>query len=399
MNVAVPALETIQEALRDQGLDAWLLYDFRGSNPLFARILGAGVSGRLTTRRRFLMIPVLGDPVLLVHSIEAGSHAWPWSLRSYTGHASLLTELHMLTHPARRVAVEYSPGCAIPYASYVDGGTLDVLRALGLELVSSENVVQMALARWDEAALSSHQEAARLVDDVLRHAFAYVQSSVRDGREPTEYEIQQRIRADFDQHGLVTAHDPDIAVNAHSGNPHYSPDADTSSPMCAGDWLLIDLWARLDRPGSVYADITWVACLADAPTAEQQHVFATVVAARDLGLRIMQDAAATHRVLSGWEVDRGVRDFLTGAGYGEYFTHRTGHSLSPEALHGDGVCLDDFETHDTRLLLPGVGVTIEPGIYQSHFGVRSEINVYMDTEGPRIFTPVQDHVVCLPVRA
>lgn len=396
MSGPLPRLAAIQEALRDQRVDAWMLYDFRGSNPIFRRILGPDVSGRgIVSRRRFLCIPAEGDPALLVHSIEAGSHRWPWALRSYTSHRALLDELGRLAGHARRVAVEYSPGCALPYASYVDGGTLDLLRSLGLELVSSENLVQVAVAQWDADALESHKAAARLVDETLQLAFRHVQRAIGEGREPTEHEVQQVIIEQFAERGLVADHPPDVAVNAHSGNPHYSPTADASSPIRRGDWLLIDLWARLDRPGSVYADVTWVAVVANAPREHHERVFGAVAGARDAAVEFIRWEMAAGRTVAGWEVDRVARAEIAGAGFGAAFTHRTGHNLSPEALHGDGVCLDDFETHDTRLLLPGVGVTVEPGIYLPDFGVRSEINVYVGSRGPEIYTPVQERIVCL----
>lgn len=396
MSGSLSRLGAIQEALRSQGVDAWLLYDFRGSNPIFLRILGSSISGRgIVSRRRFLCIPAHGEPSLLVHSIEAGSHTWPWSLRSYTAHDSLVAEIRRVVGRARRVAVEYSPGCALPYASYVDGGTLDLLRSLGFELVSSENLVQEVLARWDEHALESHKAAARLVDETLRYAFRYVREAVAQRRDPTEHEVQGIIVEQFAARDLVADHPPDVAVNAHSGNPHYSPAEGASSPIRHGDWLLIDLWARLDQPGSVYADVTWVAVLASSPREHHERVFGAVADARDAAVDFIRRETATGRAVAGWEVDRVARTEIADAGFGASFTHRTGHNLSPEALHGDGVCLDDFETHDTRLLLPGVGVTVEPGIYLPDFGVRSEINVYMGASGPEVYTPVQERIVCL----
>lgn len=395
MTSALPSLAVVQECLVQFGLDGWLLYDFRGSNPLFARLLGSDVSGRLVTRRRFLWIPRQGDPALLVHAIEAQSHRWPWSMSSYADRQSLVSKLAAIVAPARRVAVEYSPGCALPYASYVDGGTLDLLRSLGLELLSSENIAQVALARWDADALASHQEAARLLDRTLLDAFASISRSVRGGVAATEYDVQRFMLDRFRERGLVTDHPPDVAVNANSANPHYSPEPGRSPPIGEGDWLLIDLWARLDRPGSVYADTTWVAVLSAACSARQQEIFSIVRAARERGLDVLRQQSSSGRVLAGWEVDRAVRAVIVDAGYGDAFTHRTGHSLSPEALHGDGVCLDDYETHDTRLLITGVGVTIEPGIYLHDFGVRSEIDVYIGASGPEVYTGVQDAVVCL----
>ncbi len=395
MSDALESLETVREALRELRFDAWLLYDFRGSNPIFHSLIGNEVSRGITSRRRFLLVPLDGDPTLLVHSIEADSHDWPWRLRPYASHGHLVEELKNMLSACRRVATEYSPGCAIPYASYVDGGTLDLLRSFGLELGSSENLVQLALARWSADALDSHIRAAALVDESLRAAFVYVSRSVNNGETLTEYQVQQFIVDRFQERDLVTSHPPDVATNEHSGNPHYSPQRDVANNINAGDWLLIDLWARLDQPGSVYADSTWVGVLGSAATARQQTMFDIVVKARDLAIQHLRRHHASGRTAAGWEIDRGVRDFIASMGFADAFTHRTGHSLSSEALHGVGVCLDDFETHDTRLLLPGVGVTVEPGLYFADFGVRSEINVYMSERGPEIFTPIQTEIVRL----
>jgi Xaa-Pro aminopeptidase len=280
----------------------------------------------------------------------------------------------------------------------VDGGTLDVVRSLGAEVVSSADLLQLAIAQWDGGQVAQHDRAAQLVDAVKNDAFALVAKRLRTGQGIDEYEVSRFIEEQFAARGLATIYRPTVAVGPNSANPHYEPTAEKSLPIGREQWLLIDLWARLDEPGSPFADVTWVAWTGTSPVPERhQRVFEVVRHGRDLALDRLQLAAQEGRAPQGWEIDRAVRDYIAGEGYGEQFTHRTGHNLGPEEVHGSaGVCLDDFETHDTRAVLPGVAFSVEPGIYlPGDFGVRLELNAVMTATGPKVYTPVQTEVIRL----
>lgn len=381
--------------MQEHQLDAWLVYDFRNSNPVLWQVLGLQ---RPSTRRAFLFVPAQGPIRLLAHAIEQDTFAGAGvPLETYAGWQHLHAWLRQVLAGCRRVAMEYSPGGALPITSWVDGGTLDLVRGCGVEVVSSADLFQASLASWSPAALASHRDACAQVDQVKDAAFAQLAQCLRDGRPCSEYELQQAMLADFARRGLETDHGPIVAFNTHSGNPHYEPQAAGSSSLAPGDWVLLDLWARRPGPDSVYGDITWVACAAARPTAEQQHLFDTVKEARDLVVRHLQRAWAAGNPVQGWEADRVARDFLDRAGYGPQFLHRTGHSLGPgRPVHGLGANLDDLESHDTRLLLPRTGFSVEPGIYLPPFGVRLEINIYVDPEtGPQVTTPAQQEIICL----
>lgn len=388
-------LSAAQRFLRDQNLHAWLVCDFRNNNPVMWQLLGFQ---KPTTRRAFLLIPAEGPARLLAHVIEQGVFAGTGvALESYTGWQQLHAWLQAALSRCRRVALEYSPGGALPITSWVDGGTLDLVRSCGVEVVSSADLYQTALATWSPEALASHLDACRQVIKVRDAAFAHLTQCLEQGRSCTEYELQQFILADFTRRGLETDHGPIVAFNAHSGDPHYEPQDQGSPSIARGDWVLIDLWARHPGPQSVYGDITWVACATPHPTAEQQRIFDMVKEACDLVVAHLRDCWGRGKPVQGWEADRIARDFISKTGYGDRFLHRTGHSLGPgRAVHGLGANLDDLESHDTRQLLPGTGFSVEPGIYLPHFGVRLEINVYVDpAKGPQATTPSQEEIVRL----
>ncbi|HEX2033353.1 MAG TPA: M24 family metallopeptidase [Chloroflexota bacterium] len=410
--------DVVQRYLADQGWRGWLLMDFRGSNPLLWQVLGRGAEGGHLTRRTFLWIPTRGhtraadgagsagsadsageEVMVLVHAIEQTALVdRRWTVRTYHDRASLQQALTAFGLAGGTVAMEYSPLAELPYISRVDGGTLDLVRSLGARVVSSADLLQLAIARWDEPKVAQHDRAAQLVDQVKNEAFALVGERLRQGEAIDELAVGRFIDRRFAELGLATVYHPTVAAGPHSANPHYEPTPGSSRPIQRDEWLLIDLWARLDEPGSPFADVTWVAWTGPAPVpAPQRQVFEVVRGARDLALTRLKEAAAGGTTLQGWEVDRAVRDYIAGAGYGEYFTHRTGHNLGPEELHGSaGVCLDDFETHDTRRILPGVAFSVEPGIYlPDRFGVRLELNAVMTPEGPRVYTPVQREIISL----
>jgi Xaa-Pro aminopeptidase len=388
-------LSLAQTFLRDHRLDAWLVSDFRNSNPVLWQLLGFQ---KPTTRRAFLLVPAQDPARLLAHAIEQGVFENAGvALESYTDWQQLRAWLQQALSGCRRVAMEYSPGGALPITSWVDGGTLDLVRSCGVEVVSAADLYQAALATWSAAALSSHLDACQQVSEVKDAAFAHLGRCLEQGRPCAEYDLQQFVLAEFARRGLETDHGPIVAFDAHSGDPHYEPQAAGSSVLARGGWVLLDLWAKRPGPQSVYGDLTWVGCAAPRPTAEQQRLFDMVKGARDLVVAHLRGCWAQGKPVQGWEADRVARDSIAQAGYGAQFLHRTGHSLGPgRAVHGLGANLDDLESHDTRLLLPGTGFSVEPGIYLPHFGVRLEIDVYMDPEqGPQVTTPSQEEIIRL----
>jgi Xaa-Pro aminopeptidase len=375
----------VQTTLTSDRLDGWLLYDFHGSNPVAVKL--AELGGKHTTRRWYYFIPATGTPKKLVHAIEPFVlDALPGDKITYAGRRQLEQGVAELVRGAKTVAMEYSPECAIPYLSRVDAGTIDLIRRLGPRVVSSGDLVQRFEAAWDEAAIATHRAASERLYRIKDRTFEFVGARLA-AREPlTEYAVQQQMVQWFGSEGLIADAAPIVAAQENAGNPHYAPTAATTRAVRPNELLLLDLWGKLDRPGAVYADITWTGFAGDAP-AEIARAFDVIVAGRDAAVAKVQSAVAAGQPLHGWEVDRATRDVITAAGFGDAFIHRTGHSLGEE-VHGNGVHMDDYETHDDRRLVPGTGFTIEPGIYTRTFGVRTEINMIVgatsaDVTGPR----------------
>lgn len=391
-------VQAVQRALRSEGLDAWLLYDFHGSNPIAARLAGtapANGHGKMTTRRWFYLIPASGEPRALVHAIERHNlDDLPGQKTVYAGREQLESGLDRLLEGVRAVAMEYSPSCAIPYVSRVDGGTLELVRSHGVDVRSSGDLIQLFEARWDDRALASHRRAAEALYRIKDRAFEAIGERARRRAPMHEYAIQELMTGWFGDEGLVSDSAPVVAAQENAGNPHYLPTATVSRPIGADELVLIDLWGKLPTPGAVYADITWVGFTGATPSDAMTAAFDTVCRARDAAVALVRDAAGTGRTLRGWEVDRAARGVLERAGYGAYVLHRTGHSLGTE-VHGNGVHMDDFESHDERRLLPGSGFTVEPGLYFETFGVRTEINVYFGTDTAEVTGPVQRAIVAL----
>jgi Xaa-Pro aminopeptidase len=383
-------LASVQDYMCENNIDLWLLYDFRGSNDVLWQLLGGRA---FTTRRGFLAVSQSGLPRALFHAIDEPqvNALVPDDTTFYFSRQEMSAWLQGTVKPNTTVAMEYSPLCAVPTLSIVDGGMLDVVRELGGSVVTSENLFQRALAVWDSSALASHRFAVEQVMETLRAALALVGSEVGNDRPLTEYKVQQFILNQFESRHLETDEVPVVSVNANSGRPHYMPSADVTSPIQRGDWLLIDLWARKPGNENIFADITWVASVGGSGSEEQRKVFDIVAGARDAAVARLQDAWKSSEPLMGWQVDDVAREFISSRGYGREFIHRTGHSIGPgQHLHALGVNIDNFETQDTRTFLPGVGFSIEPGIYLPEFGVRSEIDVYVDPEmGPTVTTPLQ----------
>ena len=388
-------IAAIQAALLEDDLDGWLLYDFHGSNPIARGVARLDSTGKLTTRRWFYLIPSTGEPRSLVHVIEPSSLAHlPGSRTLYADREALSAGLASIVKGCRRVAMEFSPLAAIPYISRVDAGTVDLVRALGIDVVSSGDLVQRFEAVWDDAALETHRDASARLYRIKDRAFALIGERLRSGTPSHEFEIQQAMVGWFEEEELVTDCPPVVAAGESGGNPHYFPTASMSRPINPGDPVLIDLWGKLETRGAVFADITWMAYAgADVPD-EYARAFGVAASARDAAVTLVRDAASTGRDLRGWEVDRAARDVIEQAGLGQYFVHRTGHSLG-EAVHGNGVHMDDYETHDDRRLLPGTGFTVEPGLYFKTFGIRTEINVFFGPDDATVTGPVQTTIAPL----
>jgi Xaa-Pro dipeptidase len=386
----------IQAALKADGLDGWLLYDFRGLNPIAADVTAVGKQGgHLATRRWYYLIPASGEPRGLVHKIEKNSLAHlPGSTTQYAGRDQLEAGLRTLLTGIARVAMEYSPGCAIPYVSRIDAGTVELVRQAGPAVVSSGDLIQRFSAVWNADAIATHRQASDKLYRVKDRAFDAVARRMRDAAATTEYDIQQLMAGWFRDEGLIADSDPNVSAAENAGNPHYLPTAAKHREIRPDEIVLLDLWGKLDRPGAVYADITWVGyCGARAPQ-RYAAAFAAICAARDASIRLVQDASRAGRELRGFEVDRAASEVLRDAGYADNILHRTGHSLG-ETVHGNGVNMDDYETHDDRRLLPGTGFTIEPGVYFDDFGVRTEINMVVAPGDAAVTGPLQTDILAL----
>jgi Xaa-Pro aminopeptidase len=392
MPLDVPA---VQEALRDEGLDGWLLYDFHGLNPIAARLANTDEGGKMATRRWFYLIPATGEPRGLVHAIERHNlDGLPGRKTVYAGREQLEAGLEELIDGLRQIAMEYSPDCAIPYISRVDAGTIELVRRRGVEIRSSGDLVQRFEARWDDRALASHRAASAALYRIKDRAFEAIAQRTRDRVSTREYDIQQLMTGWFRDEGLVSDSAPVVAAQENAGNPHYLPTAAHSRAIGVGELVLLDLWGKRAVNDAVYADITWVGYTGAKVPEEMVRAFSAIVAARDCAIELVREGTRNGRDLRGWQVDRAARDVLERAGYGPYVLHRTGHSLGTE-VHGNGVHMDDFESHDDRRLLPGTGFTVEPGLYFETFGVRTEVNVFVGAGEAEVTGPAQTDIMQL----
>lgn len=349
----------------------------------------------MATRRWFYFIPAAGAPRGLVHRIERHNlDRLPGEKTAYAGRQQLEAGLKHLLDGAHRIAMEYSPNGAIPYVSRVDAGTVELVRGQGIDVVSSGDLVQQFEAQWGDVGIRTHRAAAEALYRIKDRAFGTLAMRIRDGIPTTEYEIQQLMWQWFSEEGLTSDAPPLVAAMENASDPHYMPDATGSRSIGANELVLLDLWGKVESPGAVFADISWVGFTGAAVPEEMQRVFTVARDARDAAVALVQDAAAAGRDVRGYELDRAARQIIENAGYGSYILHRTGHSLG-QTVHGNGAHLDDYETHDERRLLPGTGFTIEPGIYLERFGVRTEINVVWTAAGPEVTGPRQQEIVRL----
>ena len=385
-------LKAIQAALHERNIDAWLFYDHHHRDPIAYKVLGIPES-LMVTRRWFYVIPREGEPVKLVHRIEAGHlDSLPGSKRQYSSWRELWDNLQAMLVRFRTVAMQYSPNNVIPYIGLVDAGTVELVRSFGKEIVSSGDLVARFEAAWTEEQIASHFAARDSIDAIIPEAFKEIGRRARDGS-VTEYEIQQWFARAFERENIITEDLPIVAVNANSGNPHYEPKAEGSAQIKPGDFVLLDVWGKKNTAGAVYYDITWTGVIG-TPNDRQIEIFNVVTGARDAGVKKVQEAYAGKRRIAGWEVDQATREFITTAGYGEFFVHRTGHSIG-EHVHGNGANMDNLETKDEREIIPNTCFSVEPGIYLPEFGVRSEVNVLIRNGGAEVTGKIQRELVSI----
>jgi Xaa-Pro dipeptidase len=388
----MPDIHAIQRELRANHLDGWLFYDHHRRDPIAGRILALQANG-LATRRWYYFIPAKGEPRKLVHRIEAGMlDSLPGRKHVYSSWEEQHAQLSRLMVGTKTVAMQYSPQNNIPYIGLVDAGTVELVRKFGKKVVSSGDLVQTFEAAWSPDQLESHLAAGKLVDPITQQAFARAGSFVREGKPLTEYDLQQWMRAQFDAHSLFAEDGPVVAVPPNNGNPHYEPAREGSKPIHAGDLLLLDVWAKLKRPGSVFYDITWIGYLGDRVPEKYAKIFAIVKNARDAAVDFVKTSVAAGKEIHGWQVDRVAREVIRKARHAKYFVHRTGHSIGQE-VHGNGANMDGLETRDDRRIVPFTCFSIEPGIYMPEFGLRSEVNVYVGEHEARTTGAVQQEII------
>lgn len=370
-------LHAVQAALREFHFDGWLLFDFRGSNLLARRVLDLG-ERPLMSRRFAYCIPATGEPRKLVHRIEPGAlDHLPGSKTVYLRWQEFEAGIGSLVSGCKNLACEYSPRDANPYVSRVDAGLIELVRSFGAQPVSSGDLIQLFEATWDDDQWRMHREAAVHTDSAYPRVWKFIAEQIRGGRPLTERMVQQEIERHFAEHGLFADHLPIVGVGPHSGDPHYET-GDT--PIQEGDFVLVDLWAKLNQPRAVYSDLTRVAFVGKSVPARYEEIFQIVARARDAGIARVKEAFAKGEPLEGWQVDQATRDVIDAAGYGAAFVHRTGHSIGQET-HGNGANMDNLETHEQRRVLRRTCFSIEPGIYLPEFGVRSEVDVFVDGSG------------------
>jgi Xaa-Pro dipeptidase len=386
-------LPAIQSALRERNIDAWLFYDHHHRDPIAYRVLGLP-EHLMATRRWFYVIPAQGDPKKLVHKIESYHlDALPGRKQMYSAWPELFDGLKQLLNSYRDIAMQYSPNNGVFTISLVDGGTLELIRGLGKNIVSSGDLVALFEATWTDEQIKTHFAARDSIDWVTAGAFQEIGRRVRNGG-AHEFEIQQWIMEAFRRENIVTSDPPVVAVNANSANPHYGPDSSHSERIREGDLVLLDIWGKKNVPDAVYYDITWTGFVGKAPSDRMREIFGIVRTGRDAGVKFVLDSIAAGKQISGWQVDDPVRESITKAGYGKYFVHRTGHSIGTE-VHANGANMDNLEVHDERRILPNSCFSIEPGIYLQEFGVRSEVNMLVHSNHAEVTGKIQTELVII----
>jgi Xaa-Pro aminopeptidase len=384
-------LTSIQRALRDERLDGWLFYDHHHRDPIAYRVLG--IQPKMCTRRWYYLIPAEGEPQKLVHRIERGTlNNLPGKLAEYSAWQAQREGLRRMLAGKKKLAMQYSALNDIPYVGLVDAGTVELVRSFGIEVVSSADLVQLFEARWSPAQLKMHLEAGRSVHAIIRAAFGFIRDAARAGKTIGEYDVQQEIVKMYESHGLVADEAPLVAVNEHASDPHYSPTRESSRPIRKDDFVLLDVWAKRREPGAVYFDVTWTGFVAEQVPEKYTEIFEIVREARDAAIDLVRRAMREGRPLRGYQVDDAARGVIAQRGYGDFFVHRTGHSIG-EDIHGSGANMDNYETRDDRRVLPSTCFSVEPGIYLPEFGVRSEVNVFVEERDARVTGEIQQAVV------
>jgi Xaa-Pro aminopeptidase len=387
-------LGDVQRELKKRGLDGWLFCDFHNRDLIAYSILGIDTN-KLHTRRWYYFIPADGEPRKLVHAIESDVlDNLPGFKSKYSQWQQLQTLLKEMVMRSKKIAMQYSPMNAIPYISLVDGGTIDLIRSFGVEVVTSADLVQIFEAYVSEEAFTTHCEAGKIIHKILDLAWSKIKELTLKSATFTEYDIQQFIIAEFNASNLTCEDSaPIVAVNENSGNPHYEPTREKTKHIKPGDLVLIDLWAKFNKPDAVYFDITWTGCVAETIPEKYREIFEIVRSARDAGANFIKDRLNKNDIAFGYQVDDVVRNYIVQSGYGNYFTHRTGHSIGTSG-HGNGANIDNLETKDERMLMPGSLFSIEPGIYLQDFGIRSEINMFINEKKEAIVTgPKQEMII------
>jgi Xaa-Pro dipeptidase len=387
-------LEQIQSALREQQVDGWLFYDHHHRDPIAYRILGLSDTLHVS-RRWYYFIPAEGQPRKLTHRIESGKlSSLPGTGQLYSSWQELEAGLRTMLEPYQKLAMQYSPHNAIMYVSLVDAGTVEVLRDMGKTIVSSADLVSRFEAVLTPEQIASHYEAQRHIDEIVTAAWKHIAMRLRssNGAPLNEYEVMVWLQQAMRRAGIAEGYGPNVSVNANSSDSHYEPTSAFSKPISEGDFLLIDIWGRMDRPGTCFYDITWTGVVGREPSERERQVFSAVAQARDAAIRTVQEAFAANKPIAGWQADDAARAVIRNAGFGDYFTHRTGHSISTET-HGNGANLDNLETHDERLILPYTCFSVEPGVYLPEFGVRSEINMLTEPGRAVVTGPIQTELV------
>jgi len=386
-------LPAIQSALRERNIDAWLFYDHHHRDPIAYHVLGLPNS-LMVTRRWYYLIPAQGEPTKLVHKIESGHlDSLPGRKLQYASWQELFEQIKALLAAHRDVAMQYSPNNLVFTVSMVDGGTIEMIRGLGKNVIGSGDLVAQFEATWNDDQIKTHFAARDAIDAITSAAFQEIGNRVRNGG-TTEFKIQQWFMEAFSRENLVTDDPPVVAVNANSSNPHYGPSAEKSEPIREGDFVLLDVWGKKNTPGAVYYDITWTGFIGKAPSDRMREVFGVVRDARDAGVKTVQEAIAAGRAIAGWEVDRATRSHIKKAGFGDYFIHRTGHSIGTD-VHANGANMDDLEIHDERRILPNSCFSVEPGVYLPEFGVRSEVNVLVRPKAAEVTGKIQREIVII----
>ena len=389
-------LQKIQKALRDKHIDGWLLCDFRNRDYLAYRVVGLNFE-KMTSRRWYYYIPAKGEPRKLVSAVERMRlDSLPGKRMVYLSWEELHASLKKMMGPGKKIAMQYSPKNNVPYVSIVDGGTIELLKSLGYKIVSSADLVQMFVSVIPEDGYRTHIDAGRIMDRIRAEAFDQIRTAIRTRSGATEYDIQQYIMRRFKEEGLTTYDPPMVGVNDHPADPHFDTTQKTASVLKPGDTVLIDMWAKKDVPGGIYYDITWVGYIGDTPPAKYVKMFNAVKAGRDAAVKFVREKFAKGETCYGWQVDDACRNVIKKAGFGKFFIHRTGHSITEET-HGNGVNIDNLETKDERALLPGCCFSIEPGIYlEGEMAVRTEINMFIRHDGvPEVTGEVQQDLVLL----